>query len=91
MVGVLWAPDQLFYFVYFFVLMVSYERKYILDISTAITKLHLDEDFYLNESEEKGILIISDQTRIPDTRRRRRWCYRGRRAGTLTRLSQRVD
>ena len=63
--AVLWAPDQFCYFVSYFPLIftflvhnasaiVSYDRKWVLDIRTAITNL----DFYFNESGAQDILLI---------------------------------
>ena len=57
--AVLRAPNQLYYFVCFFTLfvtyfvhvaaIVSYDLKEFLDITTVITHLELDDDFLLAE------------------------------------------
>lgn len=49
---------------------VSYDRKELLDIKTAITNLDLYEDFYFNESEVKDIILIVHQAQIHNTRRK---------------------
>jgi hypothetical protein len=50
-----------------------------------------EQDFHFNVSEVEDILLILDMAQVPDTRRRKRWHYRGRRAGYLMRLRRRVD
>ena len=66
--AVLPVPDQLCYFMFFFVLIltyfvdyvsaiVSYDQKQLLDIRTAITNLNLDKGF---ESEAQDILLTPD-------------------------------
>jgi hypothetical protein len=44
---------------------ISYDRKELLDIRTAITHLDLDEDFFFNESDAKNILLCQDKAQIP--------------------------
>ena len=67
MAAVLRAPNQLCYYVVFFVLFVtylvhnvsatvSYSKKKILNIRTAITHLGIDKDFFLKKARAQGIL-----------------------------------
>ena len=83
MAAVLMAPDQPCYFVSFFALFVtyfvhnvaatvSYDRKELLDIRTAITHLKLDEEFFFNESDAKDIPLCQDKAQIPVISTRKR-------------------
>jgi hypothetical protein len=53
-------------------LLVSYDRKELLDIRTAITHLELDKVFFFNESDAKDILLLPDQAQIPVLRMKKR-------------------
>ena len=101
MAAVLRAPNQLCYFVCYFALFVtyfvrnvsatvSYDRKELLDIRTAITHLELDEDCFFYESDAKDLLQIPDRAQIPVLHTKRRHRYRERRSGCLVTISQRV-
>ena len=70
------ALNQPFYFVRFFALIetyfvhnvaatVSYDRKELLDIRTAITHHELDKEFLFNESDERDLLQTPEQALIP--------------------------
>ena len=70
MSAVLRALNQLCYFVCFLPLFgtyfvhnvdatISYDRKELPDIRTAITHLELDEDIFFNESEAKDISNVA--------------------------------
>ena len=94
MAAILWALNQPCYFVCFFALFVtdfihnvaatvSYDRKELLDIRTAITDLKLDEDMFFNESYAKNILLSGDQAQIPAIHVKKRRRYRGRRSVLL--------
>ena len=72
MAAVLWAPNQLCYFVCFFTLFatyfvhnvaatISYDRKDLLDIRTAITHLKLDKINVFNESNVNDILLCQNK------------------------------
>ena len=84
MTDVFWAHNQLFYFVCFFALFVtyflhnvtatfSYDRKDILDIRTVITHFELDQDFFFNKSASKDIPLSRDQAQIPVIRVKKSW------------------
>ena len=60
------------YFVHNVAATVSYDRKELLDIRTAITHLEQDESFFFNESGERDILQTSNEALIPVIRRRKR-------------------
>ena len=66
-------------------------RKQLLDMSTAITNLDLDENVCLNELGALDVLLTPDQALIPRTRKRKQWWKRGRRSGILTRLRRRAN
>jgi hypothetical protein len=53
------------YFVHNVAATVSYDRKELLGIRTAIAHLELDKDFYFNESDAKDILLCQDKAQIP--------------------------
>ena len=85
------------YYVFFFTLFVtyfvhnvsatiSYGKKELLDIRTAITHLGLDEDFFFNKQEAQDILQTPDSANIPVICNRRRRRYRGHRVGCLVRI-----
>ena len=76
MAAILRSPNQLCFCVCFFTLFVtyfvhnvsatvSYDRKELLDIRTAITRLELDEHFFFNESDAKDLLQTPDKVQIP--------------------------
>ena len=76
MAAILRAPKQLCCFVCFNALFItyflhnvdatiSYDRKELLDIRTAITHLELDKDFFFNESDAKDIMFLPDKPQIP--------------------------
>ena len=65
---------------------VSYDRKELLDIMTAITHTVLEEIFYFNESDGKDLLQTPDKALIPVISRRKRWRHRGRRSRCLIRI-----
>ena len=101
MAAILRSPNQLCYcvclyalFVTYFVhnisATVSYDRKELLDIRTAIIHLVLEEDFFFNESEAKDLPQTPDKALIPIIRRRKRRRYRGRRSGCLVRIRRPV-
>ena len=82
MADVLLALNQPFYFVLFALFVtslihsvsvtISYDRKELLDIRTAITHLKLDEEFSFNESDRKDILQTPEQALIPVIRWRKK-------------------
>ena len=69
---------------------ISYDRKELLDIRTAITHLKLDKYFFFNESDWKDILQSPEQTLIPVIRWRRKLRCCGKRSGCLVRIRQRL-
>ena len=100
--AVLRARDQLCYFVFFLHWsqlffahnvsgIISYDRKQLLDISTAITNLNLDQHFYFNKSEALEIMLVLDQALIPGTRKRKQRQKRGQRGNILTILRRRAN
>ena len=91
MAAVLRAPNQLCYYVVFFTLFVtyfvhnvsatlSYDKKELLDIRTAITHLGLDKDFYFNKQDAQDILQTPARAHIHIICKRQRHRYRGQRA-----------
>jgi hypothetical protein len=74
------------YFVHNVAATVSYDRKELLDIRTAITYLELDKSFFFTESDERDLLQTPEQALIPVIRRRKRRRYCGRRLGYLVRI-----
>jgi hypothetical protein len=53
------------YFVHNVSATISYDRKELLDIRTAITHLELDEDLFFNESNVKDLLQTPNKANIP--------------------------
>ena len=79
------------YFVHNVSAIVSYNRKELLDIRTAITHLVLDEDFFFNEAAAKDIIQTPDKAQIPIICKRKRQRYWGRRSGCLVRIRRRAS
>jgi hypothetical protein len=79
------------YFVHNVAATVSYDRKELLDIRTAITHLKLEKFFFFNESGAKDILLLRDQAQIPVLPLKKRQKYRGQRSGCLVRIHRQVD
>ena len=69
---------------------ISYDRKELLDIRTAIAHLKLYEDLFFSESDGRDLLQSPDQAQIPVIRWRRKLRFRGKRSGCLVRIRRRV-
>ena len=69
---------------------ISYDRKELQDIRTAIAHLKLYEDLFFSESDGRDILQTPDQAQIPVIRWRRKLRFRGKRSGCLVRIRQQV-
>jgi hypothetical protein len=65
---------------------VSYDRKELLDIRTAITHLELDKDFFFKESEAKDLLQTPDKAQIPIIRIKKKLRFKQHRSGCLLRI-----
>ena len=71
------------YFVHNVYATVSYGRKELLYIRTAITHLGLDKDFFYNKDNAQHILQTPHRTDIPAICKRKRCKYRGQSAGWM--------
>jgi hypothetical protein len=94
---VLLSPNQLCYCVCLFVLFVTYfvhnvsatvtyDRKELLEMRTAITHLVLKENYFFNESDMRDLLQTTDKALIPVIRKRKRRWYQGRRSRCFVRI-----
>ena len=99
--AVLSALNQQCYLVCFFALFltcfvdnvaatISYDRKELLDIRTAIIHLRLDKEFFLNESNGREIRKTPGKAQIPSIHWRRKQRFRRKRSGCLVRIRRRV-
>lgn len=64
---------------------VSYDRKKLLDVRTAISHPMLEEYFVFNVKDGMDLFQTPDKTLIPVIHRRKRQGYWGRRSGCLVR------
>ena len=69
------------YFVHNVSVTVSFDRKELLDLRTAIT--HFVLDFFLNVSYTKDLLQTPDKAQIPVICMKKKQRYWGRRTGAL--------
>jgi hypothetical protein len=99
MAAVLLSLNQPSYFVCFFTLFVthfvhnvaatvSYDRKELLDVRTAITHLELDEGFCFIESDAKDILLCQDQGPNPHHQHEDKMEEKGKEGGVPCKNSQ---
>ena len=68
---------------------VSYGVKELMDITTTISHLGVDKDFFFNKQDVQEVLQTPDKAKIPFVGKRKRCRYRGHRAGCLIRIRRR--
>ena len=90
--AIMWFFCALFvtYFVHDFSANVSYGKKMLLDIRTAITHLGLDKDVFFKKQEAQDVLQTPDKAEIPVISKKKRHRFRGHRAGSLVNILRRL-